>query len=190
VAAYTVNRPNKTLVIHKPDCRMIPKVKLKPCGCGDTGELGNQRWYCEAHITRKAVDEFMHHRFWAILMCDICFRGEQDNMQVKQAEPIGPLADQFHKAMNKVADFANAKKFGIRFRHMIDEHGGVEAAKRLLAAQEIQDGLKKLWELKALSKSMEALVIQERFQPLFTAAEIAEARRRLEMLGYFNDRKD
>jgi len=32
---------------------------------------------------------------------------------------------------------------------------------------------------------MEALVIQERFRPLFTEEEIAEARRRLDELGYF-----
>jgi hypothetical protein len=44
----------------------------------------------------------------------------------------------------------------------------------------------KLWEMKQLHHSMEALVIQERFKPLFTDPEIAEARRRLEELGYFN----
>ncbi|MGB8212009.1 MAG: hypothetical protein WCE68_00490 [Anaerolineales bacterium] len=42
----------------------------------------------------------------------------------------------------------------------------------------------KLWELNLLDRSMEALVIQERFRALFTEAEIAEARRRLEELGY------
>jgi hypothetical protein len=73
---FSANRPVKTLVIHKPDCRVIPWEGLKSCGCGDRGELGNQRWYCETHITRKAVDEFMHNRFWAILLCDLCF-GEE-----------------------------------------------------------------------------------------------------------------
>lgn len=56
---------------------------------------------------------------------------------------------------------------------------------RLLASHEIQTGLMKMWELKALNKSMEALVIQERFQPLFTDEETAESRCRLEELGYF-----
>jgi hypothetical protein len=73
---YSANRPNKTLVIHKPECRVIPWDKLTRCGCGDTGELGNQQWFCESHITREMVDEFMHGRFWAILMCDSCFRRE------------------------------------------------------------------------------------------------------------------
>lgn len=98
---------------------------------------------------------------------------------------VGNLEEQFHHAMIGVADFANQHKFGFRFRQIIDEYGAVEAAKRLLTTREIQTGLMRLWELKSLSKSMEALVIQERFQPLFTPEEIAEARRRLDELGYF-----
>lgn len=74
MAVYTANRPNKTLVIHKPSCRVIPKEGLRACGCGDRGELGNQRWYCEEHISLDAVNEFMRGRFWAILLCDLCFR--------------------------------------------------------------------------------------------------------------------
>ena len=96
------------------------------------------------------------------------------------------LEKQFHHSMIAIADFANQHKFGIRFRQMIDEYGAVEAAKRLLATREIQTGLMRLWEMKSLSKSMEALVIQERFRPLFTEEEVAEAHRRLEELGYFS----
>ena len=43
----------------------------------------------------------------------------------------------------------------------------------------------KLWELKLLDQSVEALVIQERFHLLINPDEIAEAHRRLEALGYF-----
>ena len=96
------------------------------------------------------------------------------------------LADQFHRAM--IGVYENAKDhdyFATYFKRMIDEHGGVQAAKRLLAMQEIQEGLMKLWGMNLLRQSMEALVIQERFEPLFTEAEIAEARRRLDELGYF-----
>jgi hypothetical protein len=71
MAIYTANHPNITLVIHKPDCRVIPWGKLNSCGCGDTGEHGNQRWFCETHITRKAVDEFMNGRF-GLSCCAIC----------------------------------------------------------------------------------------------------------------------
>jgi hypothetical protein len=71
---FTANRPNKTVVIHKPECREIPKEGLDACGCGNTGGRGNQRWWCERHITAEKVDEFMNGRHWAILMCDVCFR--------------------------------------------------------------------------------------------------------------------
>ena len=68
---------------------------------------------------------------------------------------------------------------------MLDQYRGVETAKRLLARSEIQPGLMRLWELKLLGKSVEATVLQNRFQVLFTQAELGEARRRLEELGYF-----
>jgi len=54
------------------------------------------------------------------------------------------LEKQFHHDMIGVADFANQHHFGIRFREMIDEHGEVEAAKRLLATRDIQTGLMRL----------------------------------------------
>ncbi|MEW6716550.1 MAG: hypothetical protein AB1345_03450 [Chloroflexota bacterium] len=92
---------------------------------------------------------------------------------------------QFHHAMIGAADFANSHRFGFRFRKMIEAHGAVEAAKRLPSTYEVQTGLFRLWDLKALDKSMEALVIQERFQSLFTDDEIVEARRRLDELDYF-----
>ena len=74
MAIYTANKPNKVLTIHKPGCRVIPHSKLKPCGCGDTGMQDNQRWYCEDHITLDDIEEYMNGRFWAVLVCDLCFR--------------------------------------------------------------------------------------------------------------------
>jgi len=71
---FTANRPNKTVVIHKPECYKIPWNELGSCGCGDTGGGNNQRWYCERHSTVEKVDEFMNGRHWAILFCDLCFR--------------------------------------------------------------------------------------------------------------------
>jgi hypothetical protein len=94
------------------------------------------------------------------------------------------LEKQFHHAMIGVADFANQHRFGTRFRQMIHRHGALDAAKRLLATRDTQTGLTKLWELKELGKSMEALVVQERFRPLFSEGEIAEARRRLDDMGH------
>ena len=73
------------------------------------------------------------------------------------------------------------------FLQMLQEHGGVETAKRLLAKSEPQTGLFELWQLNLLHESMEAVVMQDKFQPLFTEVELAEAHRRLEELGYFKE---
>jgi hypothetical protein len=67
---------------------------------------------------------------------------------------------------------------------MVEERGGVEAAKRLLAKNDVQSGLMKLWNCGRLDLSMEALVIDPRFQPLFSEEEIAIARERLEAHDY------
>jgi hypothetical protein len=99
---------------------------------------------------------------------------------------MATLEEQFHHAM--IGVYENAKDhdyFATYFKRMLDEYEGLETAQRLLAKQEIQTGLMKLYEKKLLDQSMEALVIQERFKSLFTDAEIAEARRRLDELDYF-----
>ena len=70
---YTANIPVKTLVMHKENCSKIPREFLDPCGCGDRGQHGNQRWWCEKHVTIDAVNNFMKGKHWAILMCNICF---------------------------------------------------------------------------------------------------------------------
>lgn len=75
------------------------------------------------------------------------------------------------------------------FLQMLAEHGGVETAKRLLAKSEPQTGLFELWQLNLLHESMEAAVLQDKFHSLFTEAELAEAHRRLEELGYFEKGK-
>ncbi len=80
-----------------------------------------------------------------------------------------------------------AAKLGYRpkyFLRMVGEHGGVAAAKRLLSAPEAQSGLTTLWELERLDISIEALVVQERWQPLFSDAERQAARDRLRAYGY------
>jgi hypothetical protein len=97
------------------------------------------------------------------------------------------LEAEFHQAMMEVYEVAKTHGYyATYFKRMIDEHGGVEAAKRLLAKREIQSGLMELWALDLLKHSMEEAVWQERFRPLFTEAEVQEARRRLEQLGFFS----
>lgn len=100
---------------------------------------------------------------------------------------MATLENEFHRAM--LATYDRAAKLGYRatyFLQMVQEQGGVHAAKGLLAKTEIQAGLIRLQELGRLDISMEALVLQEKFRSLFTQEELAEAQRRLETLEYFS----
>ena len=99
---------------------------------------------------------------------------------------MASLEQDFHHAM--LAIYETEKGYGYYatyFKQMLDQYGGVEAAKRLLATHEAQQGLFRLWELGHLGNSVEAHVIDDKYRPLFTEAEVEEARRRLEELGYF-----
>jgi hypothetical protein len=106
---------------------------------------------------------------------------------VAQAEIKMDLESKFTSALRGTYEAARARGYvATYFLQMLEELGGVETAKRLLAVSEPQAGLYKLWELHLLHESMEAVVMQDRFHSLFTAPELAEARRRLDELGFFN----
>lgn len=95
------------------------------------------------------------------------------------------LETEFHRAMLNIYDAA--AELGYRptlFRRMVHEQGGVETARRLLKATEPQEGLTTLWKLGRLDISMEALVVQERWEPLFSDEERRVARERLKAYGY------
>lgn len=65
------------------------------------------------------------------------------------------------------------------FLRMIAEQGGVETARQLVTAPTVSQGFAALWERGRLDLTVEHLVAQERFAPLFTAEEVDRARRRL-----------
>ena len=96
------------------------------------------------------------------------------------------LEDEFQAGMRNVYETAVQRGcHATFFKEMLDRHGGVPAARRLLATTNVQSGLFELWKLGLLAHSAEALVIQDRFRPLFTEAEVQEAHRRLEDMDYF-----
>ena len=73
MAIYSANRPNRTVTLHKDNCRRIPRDNLEACGCGETGERGNQQWFCEDHLHIEDIDQFMNGRQWALLLCETCY---------------------------------------------------------------------------------------------------------------------
>ncbi len=66
---------------------------------------------------------------------------------------------------------------------MLARYGGVETAKRLIAAGEIQSGILRMAELGRLDITMERIMLEPEFAPLFTPGELDAARWRLDQLG-------
>ena len=101
------------------------------------------------------------------------------------AQNLQDLDNQFHKAMLDV--YRNAlnicKQNHHYFSRMVSEHGGVQAAKRLLDSP-LQSGFTDLWECGCLNLTMENLVLQPQFSVLFTEEEKQIARQRLQEHGY------
>ena len=70
------------------------------------------------------------------------------------------------------------------FLRMLNEIGGVATAKKLVASTQPSDGFTKLWEMKRLDLSVEALVLDPKWTMLFSDPERRAARRRLEDYGW------
>ena len=90
------------------------------------------------------------------------------------------LESRFHHEMLRI--YERAAVFGYRptrFKQMVERHGGVEAARRLLKGEKMSDGFARLRKMGMSDISVEALVLREPWRQLFTAAELAQAQRRL-----------
>lgn len=94
------------------------------------------------------------------------------------------LETKFHEAMLDIYKLA-LKECRYRakvFLEMVVEMNGVPAAKKLLASDQMQSGLYDLFNCGRLDLTVEALVLQDEYRELFEPEELAEAKRRLEML--------
>jgi len=101
---------------------------------------------------------------------------------------IKKLEDKFHSALISTVEIANSHGYyPAYFMKMLSQFGGLATAKHLLASNKAQEGLFRLYELKLLRFSMEATVLREEFQYLFTNDELEIARQRLVDLGYSID---
>lgn len=95
-------------------------------------------------------------------------------------------AMQFQAEMFEI--YASAKRecayTARNFLNMLNDLGGVAAAKRLLAGDKPQYGFTELWHCGCLSLTVECLVLRSRYRALFADEELDEARQRLRAHGY------
>jgi hypothetical protein len=66
---------------------------------------------------------------------------------------------------------------------MLTEQGGLATAHTLLNNTNTSEGFTALWQKRRLDLTVEALVLQEEFAPLFTDEELDTARHRLTEFG-------
>jgi hypothetical protein len=70
------------------------------------------------------------------------------------------------------------------FVQMIDERGALGACRKLINDDTPSEGFTKLWELKRLDLTVEAVALRSPYKALFTQADRLKARRRLDDYGY------
>ncbi|MDQ3007121.1 MAG: HNH endonuclease [Chloroflexota bacterium] len=70
------------------------------------------------------------------------------------------------------------------FLQMMDKSGPVEACNQLINAKNISEGFTKLWELKQLDLTVEAISLEPKWNPLFSPALREIARKRLRKYGF------
>ena len=96
------------------------------------------------------------------------------------------LEQKFNQAMFGI--YYSAKAIGYtpsKFLQMLEQHGGLQTARKLINASTISYGYTKLWELKRLDLSVEAVVYENsEWHPLFTMEELKKCRKRLSEIGY------
>lgn len=71
-----------------------------------------------------------------------------------------------------------------RFLQMLSEKGGVKTAKELVSKEGGTEGFLKLWQLGRLDLSVEALVLKDEYNRLFTEDELTLCKERLEKYNY------
>ncbi len=88
------------------------------------------------------------------------------------------MMDIYHRAKSEAGYNAT------RFLQMLQEHRGLDTARILLNAPHVSDGYTALWERGRLDLSVEALILERKWYPLFSEQERGIARKRLEEYKY------
>jgi hypothetical protein len=105
-------------------------------------------------------------------------------MDTLVSEPLGSLAREFDSGMVGIyrRALSEAHYKATRFLQMVHENGGVEAASRLLP--HMSEGFADLWRRNRLDLTVEALIIQPKWRPLFSVDQLDAAEQRLRECGY------
>lgn len=99
-----------------------------------------------------------------------------------------PLEEQYEEAC--LSDLPECRKLGYNpqgWLQMMEDYGAIAATKMLVNSDKVPDGFTKLVILKRIGLTLEAGVVNPKFQPLFDPKTIANARARLVKVGYIKE---
>lgn len=104
----------------------------------------------------------------------------------QEEEPTGPKSADFGRAMLTIYERTKqeADYTASFFLSMLAELGPLGTARKILNSPAVSDGFANLWERGRLDLTVEALVLQPEYSPLFTQEELSRARNRLEQFGH------
>lgn len=92
------------------------------------------------------------------------------------------LEREFKRAVNICIN-----QYGYRpsyFLQMLRNYGPVDTATKLVTAPKFHEGFTRLWELRRLDLTVEAIILRNPYNQLFTTEVLSMAKGRLEQLGY------
>jgi len=100
------------------------------------------------------------------------------------------LERRFDAAMNEIYQRAGAEVgyWATRYLQMLRKRGGLETARYLLRQRATSDGYAHLRDAGRLDLTVEAYSLRAEFQPLFTTAELDNARNRLAFFTELDER--
>jgi len=83
---------------------------------------------------------------------------------------------------NTILESAALGYYPSRFEQMLKNSAGTSVAKKLVASGDLQYGLKELKKLGRQDLTMESIMMEEEFRPLFSKGELEAAKWRLEQV--------
>lgn len=105
---------------------------------------------------------------------------------MQDGAPASGVEKEFAAAMRDIYLRAKAEAGynATYFLQMLSTDGPIQTARQLITSTQPSDGFTALWERGRLDLTVEAHVIQDRFETLFTESEREAARHRLTQYGY------
>ncbi len=159
-------------------------------GFSVNGELGTLTWADEidiapetlyAEATSSALPDWMESRVGDRM--EALFAGDDVSCAGTRRVEMEPLEIAFEERLrDSIRQSIRLGYNPIRITEMLNRYGGKGTAERLVRSGEIQDGIRRIVAMGYPKLSVESIMLEPEFKPLFAEADLAAARWRLDQL--------